>query len=236
MRILITNDDGINAEGIKHLVEWAKSKGEVTVFAPKFEQSGKGQSIEIHKGYECVKVNAFDSVTAYSVDSTPADCIRVAVLGYKGQYDLVISGINRGFNVGEDIKYSGTAGACFEGAHLGIKSLAISTHCDSFDDAKQNLERAWNYINDNKMFESTDIINVNIPKDPKDILVTKVGDAIYGDDFDFDGDQIIPVLVCYYNGSQNLDLDTDATMNGYISISPVTRELTNLDAYNRLKK
>lgn len=237
MRILITNDDGINAEGIRHLVNWAKTKGEVIVFAPKVEQSGKGQSIEIHKGYECKRVDVFgEEVVAYIVDSTPADCVRVAIIAYDVKPDLIISGINKGFNVGEDIKYSGTAGACFEGAHLGVKSLAISTHINNFDDAKSNLDRVWNYICENKMFEQTDIINANIPENPKEILITKVGEAIYGDKFDLDRDFVIPVLVCYYNGSANLELDTDATMNGYISISPVTRELTEMNAYNKLKK
>lgn len=237
MRFLITNDDGINAEGIKHLVEWAKTKGEVTVFAPKVEQSGKGQSIEIHKGYEFKKVDTFGSdVTAYSIDSTPADCIRVAILGFGVKPDLIISGINRGFNVGEDIKYSGTAGACFEGAHLGFKALAISTHVNSFEDAKANLDRVWDFVSNQKAFEHTDIVNVNIPENPKEILVTKVGEAIYGDKFDFDNDFIIPVLVCYYDGTSDLEKDTDATMNGYISISPVTRELTENKAYELLKK
>ena len=82
MRILLTNDDGINAEGLRHLVNWAKTKGEVCVLAPKVQQSGKSQSIEIHSdnGYEVKKVDIFDGVEAYSVDSTPADCVRVAVL------------------------------------------------------------------------------------------------------------------------------------------------------------
>lgn len=234
MRILITNDDGINAEGIKYLVEWAKAKGEVTVFAPKVEQSGKSHSIEIHKGYECKKVDLFEGVTAYSIDSTPADCVRVAILGFHLKFDLVISGINRGFNLGGDIAYSGTVGACFEAAHLGTKALAISTHWSGWDDAKSNLDKVYQYICDNKCFDYADIINVNIPENPKKILITKVGEAIYSDDFDFVDDLVIPVLVCNYKGTKDLTLDTDATMNGYISISPVTLELTELSAYKKL--
>ncbi len=235
MRILITNDDGINAEGIKYLVEWAKTKGEVIVFAPKVEQSGKSHSIEIHKGYECIKSDIFDGVTAYSIDSTPADCVRVAVLGFKLKFDLVISGINRGFNLGGDIAYSGTVGACFEAAHLGIKALALSTHWSGFDDAKNNLDKVYDYICDRKIFDYTDIINVNIPENGKEILITKVGEAIYSDDFDFVDNLVVPVLVCNYQGTKDLSIDTDATMNGYISISPVTLELTELSAYEKLK-
>ena len=236
MRILITNDDGINAEGIKHLVNWAKTKGEVTVFAPKFEQSGKSRSIEIHKGYECKKVDLFEGVTAYSVDSTPADCVRVAILGFHLEFDLVLSGINRGFNVGEDVDYSGTVAACFEGAHLGTKALAVSTHWNGWEDAIANLDKVYDYICEKKMFDHAKLINVNIPENPKGICVTRVGEAIYSDDFDFVDDLVVPVLITTYKGTKDLSVDTDATMNGYISISPVTLELTDLEAFEKLKK
>ena len=83
MKILLTNDDGIYAEGLKHLVEWAKTKGEVVVVAPKSEQSGKSHSIEIHKGFGFKKVDLFEGVESYYVDSTPADCVRIAILGLK---------------------------------------------------------------------------------------------------------------------------------------------------------
>ena len=121
MKILLTNDDGICAEGLKHLVKWAKTLGEVTVFAPKTQQSAKSHSINIHGTYEVTKTDIFGGIEAYSVDSTPADCVRVAVLGMKKQFDLVISGINCGPNLGADIHYSGTVAACFEAALLGIR-------------------------------------------------------------------------------------------------------------------
>ena len=146
MKILIVNDDGINAEGIKHLVNWAKTKGEVSVFAPKVQQSGKSHSIEIHGGYEVKKVDIFDGVEAYSVDSTPADCVRIATLGMKKKFDLVLSGINCGYNLGEDIHYSGTVGACYEAAKCGIKAIAISTSFTTFDNAVKNLDRVFEEI------------------------------------------------------------------------------------------
>ena len=103
MRILITNDDGINSPAIKALAIWAKKHGEVTVVAPKIEQSGKSHGIEIIKPIEIEKVDLVDGVTAYSVDSTPADCVRYGIIGLKKEYDLVLSGINRGYNLGKDI-------------------------------------------------------------------------------------------------------------------------------------
>ena len=125
MRILITNDDGISAEGIRVLCQWAKTKGEVTVVAPKVEQSGKSHAIDFTRPIEIKRVELMDGVEAYSMDSSPADCVRFAVLGMMGKFDIIFSGINRGFNLGKDIVYSGTAGAIFEGGRLGIPGIAF---------------------------------------------------------------------------------------------------------------
>ena len=84
MRILITNDDGIQASQLAPLVKWAQKHGEVFVAAPKYEQSGKSHGIEIHKPFEAKKVDFLPGVTAWAVDSTPADCVRFAILGLKG--------------------------------------------------------------------------------------------------------------------------------------------------------
>ena len=108
MKILITNDDGIDTLGIRLLAKWAKTLGEVTVVAPKVEQSAKSHAIELIKQIEIKKVPFMDGVTAYSMDSTPADCVRYGVLGLKEKFDLVLSGVNKGVNVGVDVVYSGT--------------------------------------------------------------------------------------------------------------------------------
>ena len=237
MKILLTNDDGINAEGLKHLVNWAKHKGEVCVFAPKFQQSGKSLSIEIHSGYEVKKVDAFEGIECYSVDSTPADCVRIAVLGMKKKFDLVISGINCGHNLGGDIHYSGTVGACFEAAKSGIKAMAVSASYKSFDNAVKNLDRAFEEIQARKMFDLAEIINVNFPEQGDEILITKMGPAIYSDEFEFlENDMVMPSLVCLYKGTANLELDTDATMTGHISITPLHCDLTSHTAYDILTK
>ena len=237
MRILITNDDGIDAEGLRHLVNWAKTKGEVTVFAPKTQQSAKSQSIQIHSGYEVKKVDVFDGIESYSVDSTPADCVRVAVLGMKKKFDLVLSGINCGPNLGGDIHYSGTVGACFEGAMLGIKSIAVSSAYLHFENAVKNLDRAYGEIMSRRMFDFAEIINVNFPESGDEILVTKMGPSIYSDEFDFvEGDIAQPRLVCLYNGTRNLELDTDAVMTGHISITPLRCDLTDNTAFDLITK
>ena len=237
MRILLTNDDGINAEGLRHLVNWARTKGEVCVFAPKFQQSGKSLSIEIHSGYEVKKVDVFEGIESYSVDSTPADCVRIAVLGMKKKFDLVISGINCGHNLGGDIHYSGTVGACFEAAQSGIKALAVSAAFNSFDNAVKNIDRVFEQIQAKRMFDFAEIINVNFPEKGDEILITKMGPAIYSDEFEFLPDGTVkPHLVCLYKGTKNLEIDTDAVMTGHISITPLHSDLTSTVAYDIITK
>lgn len=237
MKILITNDDGIQAEGIRHLINWAKTKGEVTVLAPKVQQSGKSNSIEIHNGYEVQKTDIFEGVEAYSVNSTPADCVRIATLGMKKKFDLVLSGINCGFNLGEDIRYSGTVGACFEAAKEGMKAIAISTSFTAFENAIKNIDRVFDEIERRKMLDFTDILNVNIPEAGDEILITNIGKAIYSDDFEFlPNGIVVPHLVCLYNGSRNMNIDTDATMTGHITITPVRCDLTNSSAVDIITK
>ncbi len=237
MKILLVNDDGINAEGLRHLVNWAKTKGEVCVFAPKVQQSGKSHSIEIHDAYEVKKVDLFDGVEAYSVDSTPADCVRIAVLGFKKKFDLVISGVNCGHNLGGDVEYSGTVGACFEAAKTGIKALAFSAIYTSFDNAVKNFDKVFDCIYANKMFDHADILNVNFPENGDEILITKTGPAIYTDEFEFlDDGRVKPCLVCLYDNTTDTEIDTDATMTGHITITPLSCNLTDADAYAAIKK
>lgn len=237
MKILIVNDDGIDAPGIKYLADWAKTKGEVTVFAPKVQQSGKGHSIEINRGYEVKRVDIFDGIDAYSVDSTPADCVRVATLGFKKKFDLVLSGINRGYNLGEDVHYSGTVGACFEAAKGGTRAIALSTHYDTFDNAVKNLDRVFDEIDRRKMLEYAEMLNINIPDKGDEILVTRLGKSIYSDEFDFfDPDFATPRLIWLYKNTRRLEFDTDATMTGHISITPLRVDCTDRAALESILK
>ena len=119
MRILITNDDSITSPILPGLIRWAKTKGDVTVVVPKVEQSGKSQAIEFYHAVEVKEVNLAPDLKVWAMNSTPADCVRFGVLGLHQTYDLVLSGINRGLNVGHDIVYSGTVGAIYEASRLG---------------------------------------------------------------------------------------------------------------------
>lgn len=236
MRILITNDDGINAKALLPFVQWAQRYGEVTVFAPKVEQSGKSHGIEIHKAFEVKKVDFAEGVTAYSVDSTPADCVRIAVLAMKMEFDLVISGINRGLNIGQDIIYSGTAGAIFEANALGIPAIAFSTTPTYYEQAPRHLDEIWNYIHCNQLMEKCDLYNVNIPDDPIGYRITRQGGIYYSDNFErLENDMFLPQGVDVFKASDNLELDTDAVLVGhYISVSPLTLDRTNKSVYETL--
>ena len=236
MRILITNDDGVFADGIRTLAEWAKTKGEVTVVAPKVEQSGKSHAIDFTRPIEIKKVDLMEGVTAYSMDSTPADCIRFAVLGMKEKYDIIFSGVNRGFNLGKDIVYSGTAGAIFEGGRLGIPGIAFSTQPDSFDGAKKYLEKAYSFIVENRLLEENMLYNVNIPNGDGEIKITKQGGIYFHDEFKYLGDDMWEQTGYIINDNEgNPDFDTDAVRDGFISITPLVHGRTNMPVFEKIK-
>ena len=236
MRILISNDDGVNTLGIRLLAEWAKKLGEVTVVAPKVEQSAKSHAIEIVHPIEIKEVPFIDGVKAYAVDSTPADCVRFGLLGLDEKFDLVFSGINKGINVGDDIVYSGTVGAAEEAAKLGVKSIAFSSEPNDQAIAATYLDQVYDYILKNKLLEMNDMYNINIPAKVKDIRITYQGTAYYSDRFrKLDGDMYIqegePIPDAVPTDSNR---DTVAFFEGYISITPLQVSRTNMDVYRRL--
>ena len=236
MRILITNDDGIYAEGIDLLVNWAKSKGEVTVVAPKVEQSGKSHAIDFTRPIEIKKVDRWDNVRAFSMDSSPADCIRFAVLGMKEHYDIIFSGINRGFNLGKDIVYSGTAGAIFEGGRLGIPGIAFSTEPNTLEGAKKHLERAYSFIMDNGLLEKNALYNVNLPNAHGEIRITKQGGIYFHDEFKYLGDDMWEQTGYIVNENEgDSELDTDSVRDGFVSITPLVSGRTNNAVFEEIK-
>ena len=194
MRILITNDDGINAPGIRMLAEWAKTIGEVTVVAPKVEQSGMSHAIQFVEPIEIKQVPFMEGVEAWQMDSTPADCVRFGVFGLNREYDLVLSGINRGVNVGVDLVYSGTVAAIFEAARLGHRGIAFSTFPDSQEFASQYFSDVYEFITGNNLFDKNLIFNVNIPDEVKGMHLTYQGSQYFSDVFTkTEGDMYVQV-------------------------------------------
>lgn len=239
MRICITNDDGIHSEGLLRLVEWARRLGEVCVYAPKVEQSAKSHAVEIHKAFEAKPASVAGAARAYAVDSTPADCVRFAVLGMHEQFDLVISGVNRGLNIGQDIMYSGTVSAAMEAVGLGVNALALSTEPATFDDAFAYLDRVWAFISENDLYKKSALWNVNIPlATTGEICITRQGGPYYSDDFIPQGnDMYLPQGKDVFAPAAQSDFDTDCTLKDrHISITPLTVDRTDWKAYSALKK
>ena len=235
MRILIVNDDGIQASQLPSLVKWAQKYGEVMVVAPKFEQSGKSHGIEIHKSFSLEQVDLVPGAECYALDSTPADCVRVAILGMKRKFDLVISGINRGLNVGADIMYSGTVGAVCEAANLGVKAIAFSTSPAYYDQAAQHLDRVYAYILEHKLLEQCDIYNVNIPANPGTIRITHQGGPYYSDEFTLENGMVTPHGIDVFAPCADDTVDTDCVLRcGNISIMPLALHRTDYTVFHKL--
>ena len=239
MRILITNDDGIYAPGVLPLVKWAQSKGEVMVVAPKVEQSAKSHGIEIHKSFEAKKVDLLPGVTAWAVDSTPADCVRLAILGFHEKFDLVISGINRGLNIGRDIMYSGTVSAVFEAGNLDTSAMAVSTTPEYYAHAVEQMDRVWDFVMGKALFSKNLMYNINIPTGGSDTFrITRQGSNYYSDDFrPEENDMYHPCGKDVFAPSGSNELDTDAVLvDKVISVMPLTLDRTDLALFRALRE
>ncbi len=236
LKILITNDDGIEALGIRLLVEWAKKLGDITVVAPKVEQSGKSHGIELIRPIEVLDRSSLYNVEAYSVDSTPADCVRFGILGLKRRYDLILSGINNGANLGKDIVYSGTVGAIFEATALDHKALAISTLRDSLEGAADHLDMAYDFVVQNHLLDLNPIYNINIPPNAYGVKITRQGRSYFSDEFVPIGNDLYSQKGFYTPDSdqEDIELDAVAVNKGLISITPMQNDRTEYEVYKRL--
>ena len=183
------------------------------------------------------EVELVDGVDAYAVDSTPADCVRFAVMGLKTKYDLILSGINIGYNLGDDIAYSGTIGAILEGARMGMNGIAISADVDYFLTSVQYLDKIYAWFEENELLKKNLLYNVNIGHKVTDIKITRQGGIYYTDDFKFLGDdKYIQVGEPLKRDFVDLNVDIDAVENDIISVTPLTASKTNFEVYNELVK
>ncbi len=236
MRVLVTNDDSISSEVLLPLAKWAKQFGEVTVVVPKYEQSGKSHCIEIHKAFEVVEVPFDDpDIKAYTVDSSPADCVRYAIEGMHLEFDFVISGINRGLNLGIDMLYSGTVGAVFEAACFDIPAVALSTVPGGFDDAMAALDEVKEFFIKHDLMKKNTLYNVNIPKNHKGVRITRMGHRYFADDFlPQENNMYLPSGKSVWKDSGDYSIDTNAALTGYISVLPLTLDRTNTTVFEEL--
>ncbi len=236
MNILITNDDGMHAAALPHLIRWARNLGDVTCVVPKTEQSGKSQAIDFTRAVEITEEAIAPDVTVYAMDSTPADCVRFGVLGLDKTYDLILSGINRGYNLGHDIVYSGTVGAIFEGARMGIPGLALSADPDAMNEAISQLDTLYDFIRTHDLLARHTLYNINFPPDLQGICVTRQGGMFFSDGFERREDGLyIQVGEPVRHDRCDLSIDMDAVRSGYISVTPLTADRTDWTAYAALQ-
>lgn len=238
MKILIVNDDGFNAVALPLLIRWARKLGDVTCVVPKREQSGKSQAIDYLHPVEITEATIAEDIRVWVMDSTPADCVRFGTSGLKTDYDLILSGINRGYNLGNDIAYSGTVGAINEGGRLGITAIALSCDPNGLEEAMEMLDHWWAFMNDKGLLIKGALYNVNFPRRPssKGIRVTRQGGQFYSDAFEYRGDNMyMQVGAPVHRESCDLTVDIDAVFDGYISVTPMAWQRMDPIAYESIK-
>ena len=246
--ILVTNDDGISAPGIRALIDVVREIGDVVVVAPDGPQSGMGHAITLNSTLRCDQIHIDDGPQIeYECSGTPVDCVKLAISTIlERKPDLCVSGINHGSNSSINVIYSGTMSAAVEGALEGIPSIGFSllnySHNADFSASKRVVKTIVEKVL-KKGLPKGRCLNVNIPKLPysdfKGFKICRQADANWVEDFDKRKD---PTGRSYYwlTGSfQNFDKgnDTDewALANGYVSVVPVQYDITAYDCISELK-
>jgi len=246
--ILIVNDDGITAPGIKALKEVAEKIGEVIIVAPDSPQSGMGHAITLNSPLRIHKSTVFNDTLAYDCSGTPVDCVKIAVHEIlKKKPDICISGINHGSNSSINIIYSGTMSAAVEAALEGIPSIGFSlldyTWDADFSEAKVYIEKIILQVLKNKLADNT-LLNVNIPKKSeqaiKGIKICRQAFANWEEKFD---KRMDPFNNPYYwltgkfvNKDKGEDTDEWALANNFVSIVPVQFDLTAHQGINHINQ
>lgn len=231
MQILVSNDDGYQAEGIEILTQHLSRIAKVVVFAPNDNQSASSSSLSIGKALTPVAITP----NIYAMNGTPSDCVHTALCGFfKNSFDLVVSGINLGANLGDDVIYSGTVAAAIEGRFLGLPSIAVSlasTTGSYYDTAASITSQLVANIARSGLSNST-ILNINVPDLPLDKIrgttTTRLGKR-------HASEAIMPIknkVGSYYIGDNGKEADngigTDfyAIANRQVSITPLQIDLT----------
>ncbi len=242
-KILVSNDDGIHSEGLIALARALESVGDVFIVAPDRERSAVSHSLTLHRP---LRVNKISS-NVISIDGTPTDCINLSLHGILPvRPDLIVSGINFGANLGDDITYSGTVSAAMEGTLFGLPSFAISLACEDdakFETASKIAVKVAGLILKNGLPKDT-LLNINVPyvaeKDIKGIKFTKQGKKTYSGAI---VEKVDPRGKKYYwVGGSKIDIpheeDTDlmAVYENYVSITPLHLDLTNYSSFKELLK
>ncbi len=247
MNILLTNDDGIYAEGLWALYERFARRHSVTVVAPDRERSAVGHGITLHQPLRATRVNVNSGCFGYAVNGTPADCIKIGLMEILDtRPDMVISGINPGANVGVNINYSGTVAAAKEAALYRVPAIAVSLQgrkIISYDGAAHFTALLAENVSQKGLPFGT-ILNVNIPDLPidevKGVRISRQGTSLYDEYFD---KRVDPRNRTYYwHGHDskltfdNPDIDGAALDENFISITPIKCDMTDYNMLEDLKR
>lgn len=241
MRLLISNDDGILARGLECLERAARPLGDVWVVAPDREQSATSHSLTLHHPLRPVQLGA----QRWQVDGTPTDCVMLAIEALLPERpDFVLSGINHGPNMGEDVLYSGTVAAAMEGLALGVPSIAVSfggrvLRADDslLSDHVDTLTNLLRHLTSLPKFPADTLLNVNLPaipaKDVKGVKLTRLGRRVFSDSLtpmkDPWGREIFWIGGGSVEWSGSDDSDFQALRDGYVSVTPLHLDLTARD-------
>lgn len=247
VRVLITNDDGIRAPGLAALVDRRPPGARLWVVAPDRERSATGQAITVHKPLFITPVEMGEGVEAFHVNGTPSDCVKLALELMNEPPDVVISGINRGANLGTDVMYSGTVSGAIEAAVAGLPALAVSL--DSREARRPEdygfaarvawylAQRLWE-----RGLPAGTVLNVNVPGGPevKGFRVTRLGIRRYRNVFDRRTDPRGRVYYWMAGEVEDLDhddtaTDTGAVRAGYVSVTPIEFDLTKYAALDLVR-
>ena len=227
--LLVTNDDGIHAAGLAALADTLAELGEVWVIAPEREQSACGHALTLHRPLRPLRLGE----RRFSVNGTPSDCVNLAVLGFLPEAPvLVVSGINHGANLGDDVTYSGTVSAAMEGTILGVASIAVSlVDGGDFEIAGRVARLVAMRVLVGGLPGNT-LLNVNVPSQPpRGIRMTRLGHRVYKEKI---VEQADPRGRSHYwlgGGEARWDdlegTDMGAVHDGYVSLTPLHLDLTN---------
>jgi len=246
VKILISNDDGIDSQGIAALTKEMKKIGEVTVIAPRTEQSAVGHAITMKIPLRVTEYYKNGNFFGYAVDGTPADCIKIGIRNIlKTPPDIVLSGINHGSNAAINIIYSGTVSAAREAAIMDVPALAISVtshDAKKFEYAARVASQLTQMVVKNGLPNGT-LLNVNVPDLPeeqiKGILLTQQGkskwDDIYEERTDPYGKKYFWLTGKLFETDNDLEKDHFALKNNFVSVTPIHFDLTDYRTFEEMK-
>lgn len=240
MKILLVNDDGIDSLGLKILADELKKIGNVYIFAPEKHQSGMSQALSIRKK---IKVRDYGSLygsfKAFSAKGTPADCTRLALFFFENiKFDLLVSGINQGANIGLDVLHSGTVGAASEGASLGIPAIAVSSSYHDFSMAQKYIKNIVKYLIDKDLVSNEYVLNINFPsheyQEPVGVKFTIQGHHKHRPVFKKKSfNRYLPIYQ-KYDIKEEKNSDVYCYKHGIISITPVFEDRSRSEFSEKL--